>query len=220
MRWLNSQPEVEDELVVEKIEHQLRTAMEADTRLGADGEWVGVLGFSQGARLAASVLYESQLRAEEAGNGFYGALDAGNVEGLAGGKWQFGVFIAGPAPFVSMRTKKVGKTMVRPGELVKQSWFDLEESQDKISLPTVHVHGLQDSHLSLHRKLMDLYCKRGTTTLIEWDGDHRLPIKSDDVRPVVEGILRAAKVRHVSRNRTDEDQLTSYQQAGLSQVVR
>jgi len=30
--------------------------------------------------------------------------------------------------------------------------------------------------------------------VVEWPGDHRIPLKSDDVKPVVQAILKLAKV--------------------------
>ena len=199
MRWAPSQAAVDDDVVIEKIETQMRGAMEADAKLGADGEWVGLLGFSQGAKVAASVLYESQLRGQEAGEGMYAGWDGeeeGSVEGLAGGKWRFGVFMAGSPPLVSMRGRERARgTMPRPGELTDNSWTDVQESMYRLRLPTVHVHGLRDGGLPVHRQLMNVYCEKGTTALVEWDGDHRVPIKSSDVKPVIDAIFNAARVR-------------------------
>ncbi len=193
---MTSQAEVEDDVVIEKIEYQMRKAMEEDNALGADGEWVGLLGFSQGAKVAASVLYESQLRAEEAREGIYGGSEDEHLIGIAGGRWRFAVMHAGSAPIVSMRNKeRASPTMARPGALIKFSPEDMLESPDKLRLPTVHVLGLQDGGLPLHRKLFDVYCEKGTATMIEWDGDHRIPIKASDVNPVVDAIFKVAKVR-------------------------
>ena len=35
--------------------------------------------------------------------------------------------------------------------------------------PTVHVHGMADPGLHLHRRLLEQYCEEGSATLVEWD---------------------------------------------------
>ena len=62
----------------------------------------------------------------------------------------------------------------------------------RLRLPTIHVHGLQDPGFHLHRRLVNDYCEPGSTTLIEWDGNHRIPLKKADVDKVVEAILDVA----------------------------
>ena len=64
------------------------------------------------------------------------------------------------------------------------------EKQDHIlRLPTVHVHGRQDQGLHLHKQLLEQYCEIGSTRLVEWDGDHRVPVKTKDVAAIVEEIF-------------------------------
>ena len=57
---------------------------------------------------------------------------------------------------------------------------------------TIHVHGQRDQGLELHRHLYDKYCDEGAR-LTEWDGEHRVPIKTRDVASVVQQILSVAK---------------------------
>ena len=71
-------------------------------------------------------------------------------------------------------------------------WPAGNEGEHVIGLPTLHVHGLKDPGIERHRKLLELYCKRGTTRLVEWEGDHRLPIKSVDVDLVVAKVMEMA----------------------------
>lgn len=199
LRWLPEHQAMEDEDTIYEIEYQMRSAMEADTMLGADGEWVGLLGFSQGAKLAASVLYESQLRNEVAvknsSDGMYGGWEEENVEGFGGGKWRFAVLLAGRAPLVSLSKLSAGsKTMVMPGNLSEGFKFDVEENKNILKLPAVHVHGTKDAGLHLHRKLLETYCDPASSTVVEWEGDHRIPLKSFDVKKVVDATLQVAKV--------------------------
>jgi hypothetical protein len=72
-------------------------------------------------------------------------------------------------------------------------WPDGSSTAHLLRIPTIHVHGARDPGLEHHRRLLKEYCKEGTTTLIEWDGDHRLPIKTTDVEAVTSKILELGK---------------------------
>lgn len=91
-RWLRSSedhPRLEPEVAVKAIEDSLHAAMRDDDRHGATGEWVGLLGFSQGAKMCASLLFRQQVRAERFG-----------IRG-ARSSWRFAVLLAGRGPLVS-----------------------------------------------------------------------------------------------------------------------
>ena len=68
----------------------------------------------------------------------------------------------------------------------------LERPDMRLRLPTVHVHGLKDEGLHLHRRCVEEYCAPGTTAVVEWDGTHRIPIKKSDVDKVVAKIVEVA----------------------------
>jgi len=53
----------------------------------------------------------------------------------------------------------------------------------------VHVHGLQDEGLVFHRNLRDRCCVEGSTITVEWDGNHRVPIKAPDVAAVTQALM-------------------------------
>ncbi|KAG9775189.1 hypothetical protein KCU88_g5197, partial [Aureobasidium melanogenum] len=147
--------------------------MESD---GGTGEWVGVLGFSQGAKLAASLLYEQQLQGKP-------------------GPWKFAVILAGRAPLVSLNEEAESfPWMQSAGGLPDAADLDsvLERPDMKLRIPTLHVHGLKDEGLHLHRRLVQDYCAPGTTELVEWDGGHRIPIKKADVDKIVDAWVALA----------------------------
>ncbi|KAF2400524.1 hypothetical protein EJ06DRAFT_530493 [Trichodelitschia bisporula] len=180
LRWLPEHTEIDDESAADEVWYQLRRTMDDDNVKGATGEWVGMMGFSQGAKLAASLLYDQQAREEKLG------------KGKAGTNWRFAVLLAGRAPLVSFSEASKGrKGMVGAGE-VSEGFTDVEGA-DLLRYPTIHVHGLADKGLHLHRRLLDQYCDKKTATVVEWDGDHRVPIKSKDVVPVVDAILDVAR---------------------------
>jgi Serine hydrolase (FSH1) len=184
-RWLPEHPEIDADACAGEIEYAIESGMKADA---GTGEWVGVLGFSQGAKLAASLLHEQQLRrVREGANGEVEANDRPN--------WQFGVIMAGRAPLVSLSEDTEGLPFMQSAGGIADG-VDLDSITAypgmRLRLPTVHVHGLQDPGLHLHRRLVHDYCEPGSTTLVEWDGNHRIPLKKVDVEKVVDAILKVS----------------------------
>ncbi|KAK0388134.1 hypothetical protein NLU13_4379 [Sarocladium strictum] len=187
LRWESNHPEIDDNEAAEKIVEACREAMRADNEI-ASGEWVGVLGFSQGAKMVASLLWAQQvLGAREQDEGARELLDA---------RFKFGVLMAGRHPIVRLspdlpenpHTSPAGRSSIDPTELPASN-----EGDHVVTTPTLHVHGLADPGLQQHREMKDLWFATGTTTLVEWDGDHRLPIKPADVDKVLEKIYELAE---------------------------
>ena len=178
-RWLPTHDEIDPDSCIYEIEYAISRAIDEDR---GTGPWIGLLGFSQGAKLAASMLYEQQLQCDAA-------------EKITGPKWRFAVILAGRAPLVSLSDKTEGKPWMQSAGGIADG-VDLDAIKDhpelRLRLPTIHVHGLQDPGLHLHRRLVNDYCEPGSTTLIEWDGNHRIPLKKTDVDKVVEAILEVA----------------------------
>ena len=173
--------------VINKIDDALKTAMDKDDCKGGTGEWVALMGFSQGAMLAASLLYRQQVREEKLG------------ESRSGSDYRFAVVLAGRAPLVCLDPELiVSPALVNAHQIAMNfpRWSNGVSSTEldhKLWLPTIHVHGLQDPGLDQHRRLLDQYCEPGTTKLVVWDGDHRVPIKTLDVAAVVEKIAQVAR---------------------------
>lgn len=184
LRWLPEHQEIDDETTKDDIMRNLYAAMDADDKLGADGPWVGLLGFSQGAKLAASLLFRHQKRVEKFG------------EGKADSTWKFAVLMAGRAPLVSLDPDTFKSTMLsRPSQIGLSGLADLMDAASEdhlLTLPSIHVHGLYDPGLDLHRDLLENYCDGDTVRVLEWDGGHRVPLKATDVNPLVEYILEIA----------------------------
>ncbi|KAI2603051.1 serine hydrolase FSH [Hypoxylon fragiforme] len=185
LRWLPEQSEVEDHTAVTEIEAQLKEAMDMDDELGATGPWVALLGFSQGAKMVASLLFRQQIRTEKLGSD------------RAGSNWKFAVVMAGRAPLVNLDPDVFKSSMLaHPSQIGLTGGPDLMEMMSGnhiLKLPTIHVHGLNDPGVSLHRELLEEYCDPNTTRLVEWNGDHRIPLKSTDVQPLVNQILEVAR---------------------------
>lgn len=179
--WLPEHPEIDDKTAVNAIMDSLNAAMEVDNRKGATGEWTALLGFSQGAKMSASLLLRQQEREEQLG------------KGRAGSNFRFAVLLAGSAPFVSLGSELATTPALLDALQITTDQQVLGEQEPLLRLPTIHVHGTRDQGLLRHRRLLEDYCEKGSTRLIEWEGEHRVPIKSRDVIVIVNQILDVAK---------------------------
>ncbi|KAK3720680.1 hypothetical protein LTR37_003730 [Vermiconidia calcicola] len=171
LRWLPEHPEIDDEAAIEEVMYAIETCKREDE---GDGPWVGLMGFSQGAKLSSSLLYDQQIRKEN--------------EGKADTDYKFAVLLAGRSPR--------SPACVNPGA-VSEGFHYEGESPHILRIPTIHVHGLADPGLHLHRKMLNQYHDPKTTTVIEWDGAHRVPIKRTDVEIITNEIYKIAREQGV-----------------------
>ncbi|PSN63047.1 hypothetical protein BS50DRAFT_576872 [Corynespora cassiicola Philippines] len=202
LRWLPDHAEVDAESCIEEIGYAIRTAMEDDDRQGARGEWVGLMGFSQGAKLSASLLLEQQAREEKASKEGRKDVKLGFI-GIPL-NWRFGILLAGRAPLSNMNPEiQKSPALVSTENISEGFQFVKEVDADSIlKKPTLHVHGMADPGLHLHRILLNEYCEAGSTKLVEWEGAHRIPIKSNDVNRVMKSIYDIAEENGVKVTRT------------------
>ena len=171
VRWLPEQPVVPSESVVEDIYYAIDTCIKEDK---GTGPIVGLMGFSQGAKLAASLLYEQEAQMK--------------AKGASSTHYEFAVLLAGRAPMISLSPLTKCGGLVDAGDVTEEYDLSKNDRSHILTLPTIHVHGMKDGGLYLHRKLLDEYCGPISTTLVEWGGDHRVPLKQQDVQLVVDAI--------------------------------
>lgn len=182
-RWLPHQPQLSESSAIKELEDSLMRVMDEDEGIGA---WVGLLGFSQGAKLAFSILLENQLRVQ---NDRWGTAFTGVF-------WQFGIIMAGRAlPFNLSYGRKDSQHYAGLTQISQDCGNSLGFGPfpDRLRTPTLHVHGLRDSGLSLHQTLLNSFTCADHTKLVEWDGAHRIPLKSADIKKITEAILEVAK---------------------------
>lgn len=174
LRWRPEHPKIDSRTAANMILSSLERCMREDA---GDGPWAGVLGFSQGAKVAASLLYEQQLCGLRANTQF-----------------GFGVLLAGRGPLISFSPESSGPAFMTAGQMSLER-FDggPGRAPDVLRLPTIHVHGLKDEGLYWHRKMLEQYHDPQLSTVIEWDGEHRIPLMDNDVMKI------AAEVRRVAR---------------------
>lgn len=190
LRWRPEHPEIRSEDAVREIDEALDNAMRQDDEAGATGEWVALLGFSQGAKICASLLYRQQVRVERMGR---------YSPGLS---FRFGILLAGRAPLISLEADvTLSPALPDASEITDVDWNNkpaLNMQGHCLSIPTIHVHGTRDQGLKLHQQLFEDFCEFGRRRLIQWDGDHRVPLKPNDVLPVACAIRELTKETGVS----------------------
>ena len=185
LRFLPHHPDIGARSIIEKIEGSLDDAKNEDDLKGATGEWVGLLGFSQGAKVCASLLLRQQICAQKLG------------AHRSKTNYRFAVLLAGRGPLVAMEPQLMtAPALADASEIGSSAALDeraLRGKKHVLHLPTIHVHGLRDPGLGLHRLMLEQYCERDSIRLLEWDGDHRVPIKNKEVAAVVSQILDVAE---------------------------
>jgi predicted esterase len=186
-RWLRSGPHhpfMDQAGAVARIENSMYNAMDQDDLQGATGDFVAVLGFSQGAKLAASLLFRQQVHVRKLG------------KHAAETSFKFAVLMNGRGPLVSLDPELLFNSALLDASQIDLDRppkpEDLRKKEHVLQLPTIHVHGIQDPGLPLHQMLLREYCSH-TARLVEWEGPHRVPIKTKDVAPIVQEIMQLWK---------------------------
>lgn len=130
--------------------------------------FVGLLGFSQGGKIASGLLHEQQQTHQVAP-----AL-------------RFGVIINGSYPPLRQPSNP-STTIPRLTESTQKEWKDKHEGC--IRLPSVHVHGTLDNAIDNHRLLARCY-DPSMTTVMEFENGHHLPTSDDDTMKIADEVLR------------------------------
>jgi predicted esterase len=194
LRWKPEQPNPGPDVICQDIDRVLHDTMLSDNAIGATGDWIAIMGFSQGAKVAASILLRQQIRSDKLWSG------------KTGSDFKFAVLLAGRAPLVNLDPSFIDSLALADADEITTGNFAqvtgstyLEGSDHLIRLPTLHVHGRNDPGLPNHRRLLTDFCMDGTARVVEWDGDHRVVIKADDVGTVVKEVLAISEQTGVSR---------------------
>ncbi|PBP27624.1 citrinin biosynthesis oxydoreductase CtnB [Diplocarpon rosae] len=139
------------------VERVLRLISET----GGEGEWIGVMGFSQGTRVAGGVLLDQQRRRE-----------MGLPEADGELNFRFGIMcMGGAAPMVS--------------DIVHASYSD-----SLINIPTLHLHGTKDINYQNGKKMWKTHYEANSTTVWDIDYHHAMPWYRADVIKFVDLIRK------------------------------
>ncbi|GKZ79777.1 hypothetical protein AnigIFM56816_003983 [Aspergillus niger] len=151
---------------------------------GGKGRVVGVLGFSQGTRVATGVCLDAEL----------------------GASVQFAVLIAGTCPALMLTDYAdaggdgcpadcSAESPVSPSP--SSSTFELTEEvespKDCIAIPSVHVQGLRDPWLADSKRLLRTCYKAERAVVVEFAGAHQVPTALGDVERVAAAVLEVWK---------------------------
>lgn len=170
-----------------KVRPLLRKTMVED-----GGNFVGVLGFSQGARLALGLLHEKQEEHPEAFDEF-----------------KFGVFICGTYPPLGLSSSLFP---IAPTALfASQGW---EEKHEQIlRIPSIHVIGEKDP-FSGKSRLLAQCSEPSSATIMEFDTGHQLPVRSADTQRLADRIIRL----HGNHQRQFKDEAVDLIEKSLEQI--
>lgn len=157
-RWISEAGDEEG-----KVRPLLQKTMAED-----GGNFVGVLGFSQGARLALGLLHEKQEGHPEALNNF-----------------GFGVFICGTYPPLGMGSEMFPVTPTAQFE--SQYWDGKHEGI--INVPSVHVIGDRDPY-SHKSRLLARCSEPSSATVMEFSMGHHLPTSPADTQRLADKIVK------------------------------
>ena len=143
------------------------------------GEFVGVLGFSQGGRLTAGLLADQ--------------VEGNVVDGMP--KWKFGVMLCGSYPPLSLSLARSPSTKTSQG--VDEHGETREPDADEIiRVPSVSVRGTLDPHCEKGKRLAR-YFDPETANVLVFKMGHHLPgaagdTTSDkgDTQRIVDAILK------------------------------
>ncbi|KAE8364490.1 serine hydrolase FSH [Aspergillus caelatus] len=150
------------DMVIEKIHQSFQKTMDDDDRAGGTGPWVGLLGFSQGAKIVASLLLRQQINL------------GGSIPLPC---FQFGTLVAGSAPLVWLGSTE---TYQRTRELSVECL---------LRIPTVHVYGRHDCLIQSSAEWLYQCCLPDSRRVFVWEGDHVMPTRTRDVSAIVEMIV-------------------------------
>lgn len=158
----------EDDESAERVRSLLQKKLHED-----DGPpFVGVLGFSQGTRVAAGLLHEQERT------------------GAVAPSLRFGVFLNGNYP--PWRQPSHPSTLFPsiPEFMQNESTRDWNEAHEgAIHLPSVHVHGRQDFLIARSQMLAKCFDPT-SATVIEFDNGHFLPTRDDETQKIADEIVR------------------------------
>ncbi|KAF1983008.1 hypothetical protein K402DRAFT_303207, partial [Aulographum hederae CBS 113979] len=137
-------------------------------------EWIGVLAFSQGTRIAGGLLLDQQMRAA-----------AGKP---ARTHFKFGVLCMGSfAPLLSETTTSEDHpnfTATSPSSSTTKEHY----KRHPITIPTLHLHGLRDDQLNNGRVQKKTYYEEGKARGVEINYHHAMPWFQWDLEVLAEAV--------------------------------
>lgn len=175
----------EDEVLAERDEvRETVLRMLRNTNVGDGGEFVGVMAFSQGARVVTGLLlYIEKMRRE------------GRLAKLGLPELKFAVINSATYPplFLDSETE----SWVTGGKLIETSpnasetalsagetWLP-PNKKAKVIIPTLHLHGSTDPWRPESEKMKVEFFTESESTIIEYTGGHQVPVREQDTSKII-----------------------------------
>lgn len=156
-RWMSK-----DSPTMERDQQRVRAVLrKAIAEDAGTGDWVGVLGFSQGGMMTAGLLADQE---------------EGEETGLP--EWQFGVLLCASYPPLSL--SRARSYTAPKGTVDEHGEVREPEQKEIIHIPSVHVRGRLDPHFEKGRRLAKFFDK-DTSFQLEFVMGHNLPGAAGDV---------------------------------------
>ncbi|MCJ1470528.1 hypothetical protein MMC07_009174 [Pseudocyphellaria aurata] len=152
----------------EEEEERIRTTLQRELQKEDGAPFVGVLGFSQGARIATGLLQEQEHTPAAAPHLYFGVLINGSYPPLR-------------------QSSNPSTILPRFTESAPGPW--IPEHEACVHRPTVHVHGRSDSYIERSRLLARCY-DPSTATVMEFDNGHHLPTSDADTQTIAAEVVR------------------------------
>ena len=134
------------------------------------GPWIGVMGFSQGGRMAAGLLWEQEQNKLH--------------ELVPGVEFKFGIFVGSGYPILHLAHGPKGKFYERE----HKNWD--EKYAESIHIPSIHIHGLQDGVLPMARLLTKCFDSK-TVRVFEYEIGHLMPPEKEQNDELAQAVLEA-----------------------------
>ncbi|KAI4194982.1 MAG: hypothetical protein LQ346_003561 [Caloplaca aetnensis] len=181
-RWISEDGDEEG-----KVRPLLQKTMADD-----GGTFVGVLGFSQGARLALGLLHEKQEKHPE-------ALDS----------FGFGVFICGTYPPLGMGSALFPVT---PAAQFESQYWDAKHERI-IDVPSIHVIGQRDPYARKSR-LLARCSEPESATVMEFGMGHHLPTAPAETQRLAERMVVLLRDHQQQQQREVEERKAEVEVVG------
>lgn len=169
---------------VRQEREQVRQCLDVQLRNVDGAPFVGILAFSQGARVATGLLYYLDKRRRK------GSSDLPEM--------MFAVINSGTYPPLFLEEDSAAleesaqNSSVEPLHAMKTPETPDSGSKRKPNVPSIHLHGTHDPWRPESQKLLADFYETESAAIIEYTGGHQVPVMDKDTQKVVDAIRQLA----------------------------
>lgn len=152
------------DIKAEEIQRRRQVVRELLAQEMNDASIVGIMAFSQGARLATSMCLDHEF----------------------GPRFKFAILIAATFPALDISTPHPPPPPSHVADT--HSLSDPNVLPERLAIPSVHVQGSHDPWLAQGKKLREVYFEEGQTTVVKFSGGHACPSRSQDAERIAKAV--------------------------------